>query len=252
MNSGFPEFADTKLLAHLLAGGDDYIRTKNNVVKGLALTRRLNPDAPEVVVFGKGPRIVARAKRFLESGVAVPAYIKRHVDRWQYLGQYRAIEIRTDALALSHFGRTRPPGSVAGALVLERADTEGVRVSGGAFPDSKTRDAIEAAAVNFVLAELSRRKYAVEDCQRENRGYDLLATKRGSRILVEVKGTDSAHPQFFLTRNEDKVGALETEWRLFVVCEARTTPSLHEYTYPAMLRKFDRQPLAWQCLPSDD
>jgi len=251
MTTIFPEFIDTNGLAKLLAGGDDYIRTKNNVVKGLALTRRLNPDAPEVVAYGKGPRVIARAELFLASGFPVPTYIKRQVNRWQYLGQYRAIDIRTEPHALKWYGRTRRPNSVAGALILERVDTESVQISGGGFPDSKTRAEVEAAAVTFALAELARRKFEVEDCQRENRGFDLLATKRGTRLLVEVKGTDSASPRFFLTRNEDRVGASEPDWRLFMICMARTSPLLREYTYAELVAHFNRTPLAWECTLGD-
>lgn len=47
----------TPELAEKLAGGDSYIRTKNNVVKGLAITTELNPEAPEVIVVGGGPNI---------------------------------------------------------------------------------------------------------------------------------------------------------------------------------------------------
>jgi len=47
----------TAELAKKLAGGDSYIRTKNNVVKGLAITTELNPEAPEVIVVGNGDRI---------------------------------------------------------------------------------------------------------------------------------------------------------------------------------------------------
>jgi hypothetical protein len=245
----YPEYVDTKRLGELLAGGDDYIRTKENVVKGLALTRALNPDAPEVVVFGKGPRVVARAELFLRSGQAVPAYIKRRVNHWQYLGQYRATDIQTAPVALAHYGRTRPANSVAGALLLERVDMERVQVSGGGFPDSKTREAIEQAAVQFVVKELDGRQYKVEDFQRENRGYDLLAQRPGSRLLVEVKGTDSVYPRFFLTRNENSVGRQDLDWRLFVVCEARSQPRLHEYTYAEMTTQFSMEPLAWQCEP---
>ena len=68
----YKRLVTTAELANLLAGGDDYIRTKSNRVLGLALRTDLNPDAPDFVVFGKGPRIISRAELFLSSGVAVP------------------------------------------------------------------------------------------------------------------------------------------------------------------------------------
>src|SRR2546426_1291277 len=71
----WPKFVTTNELAGLTAGGDDYIRTKRNEVKGLALRLDLNPDAPDAVVFGKGPQIEARAQRLVESGLTGPTYV---------------------------------------------------------------------------------------------------------------------------------------------------------------------------------
>jgi hypothetical protein len=251
MSTSYPEYVDTSQLAALLAGGDDYIRTKNNVVRGLALKRTLNPDAPEVVVFGKGPRVVSRAKLFLESGLAVPAYIKRETNLWQFLGMYRANDIRADKAALLHYGRTRKPGSVAGALVLERVDEEVVRVHGGGFADSKTRSEIEVAAVEFVVSHLKSQGFAVTDCQRENRGYDFVAIGADRTLYIEVKGTDSSTPRFFITRNERKAALTEPGWRLYVVTAARATPQLFEYDWIGATTAFRMEALAWECTLGD-
>ncbi|MBK9153420.1 MAG: DUF3883 domain-containing protein [Chloracidobacterium sp.] len=243
----YPNRLDTDQLATLLAGGDDYIRTKRNVVKGLALTRTLNPDAPEVVVFGKGPRVVRRAKLFLESGLTVPAYIKRTTNSWEYLGQYRAIEIRTDKEALRHFGRTRKPDTVAGALILQRMDTEHVSVVGGGYADARNRREIEEAAVKYCISVLVQRGFSITDCQRENRGYDIVATNGAHSLHVEVKGTDADFPRFFLTRNEARVAGELPTWRLFVVSMARSEPTHAEYTWQQLQDKFQMDVLAWEC-----
>ena len=108
----------TSELARATAGGDDYIRTKGNVVKGVALRRDLNPDAPDKIVFGKGPRIEARAQRFLDSGVVVPAYIKLGTNAWEYRGHYRATAIRRDSAIIRRYGSRRR--NVAGILFLRK------------------------------------------------------------------------------------------------------------------------------------
>ena len=46
----------------LTAGGRSYIRTKDNVVVGLAITKQKNPEAPRIVVVGDGPGIIKNAK----------------------------------------------------------------------------------------------------------------------------------------------------------------------------------------------
>ncbi len=123
-----------------------------------------------------------------------------------------------------------------------------LQVSGGGFPDPQTRKKVEVAAIAFVIQELTRRGFRVSDHQREDRGYDLLAVSPLSKLLVEVKGTDSSAPRFFLTRNEHRCSTKKAEWRLFVVSEARSAPLLHEYTAAEMHRQFALAPLGWECI----
>lgn len=238
----------TAELAKATAGGDDYIRTKNNEVRGLALRLDLNPDAPDVVCFGKGPRIEARARLFMDSEVAVPTYVKRATDAWEYLGEYRATALRKDQATIDRYGSNREAGTVAGALFLESVSEPKVQVSGGGFADPETRKEVEVAAIAFVTRELKGRGFRVHDHQRENRGYDLLAASKSGSLLVEVKGTDASEPRFFLSRNESLCSRKQVEWRLFVVCNARSIPLLLEYTADQMHRQFTFDPLAWECV----
>jgi len=244
------KYLTTAELAKATAGGDDYIRTKNNEVRGLALRLDINPDAPDVIIFGTGPRIQARAQLFLDSGRAVPTYVKRDYGKWEYLGEYRATAIRRDKATIDKYSARRSgyDGTVSGVLFLESTAEPKVQVSGGGFADPETRREIEAAAIGFVTRELERRGFRVEDHQRENRGYDLLAVSALSRLLIEVKGTDCIEPRFFLTRNERRCSA-QSGWRLFVVCGARSAPRLSEYTGDEMHRKFTLDALAWECTP---
>ena len=239
----------TAELKSATAGGDSYIRTKNKMAVGLALRQDINPDAPNVVIFGKGPRIEASAALLARQGHAVPTYIKNGVNDWRYVGRYRAVRLSVDAADIARYGSSRPPGSVAGLLFLERVDEPELTVQGGPYGDAQTRKEIETAAIDFVTAELCRRGYAVQDRQRDNCGYDLLATSAQGRLVVEVKGTDAPEPRFFITRNECRSSTDETDWRLFVVTTARRAPSLHEYDGDEMRVRFALDPLAWEAIP---
>lgn len=66
---------DTQELASRLAGGDCYIRTKNGEVKGLAVTVRRNPEAPEVII---PPHSSGCRMRVLNRGVAGTDPHQRH------------------------------------------------------------------------------------------------------------------------------------------------------------------------------
>ena len=247
----YPNTTTTAALAKLLAGGDDYIRTLDNQVRGLALRTDLNPDAPDFVVFGRGPRIVSRAELYLSSGAAVPVYIKLTTNSWRLAGLYRAVDILRDTRSIAKYGACRPKGSVDGVLQLERADSDDVVLGGTGFPDAKTRRAVELAAVEFVSKTLTSKGFSVTDVQRDNRGYDLLAVNGKRRLLVEVKGTDLSFPRFFLSRNELSCAQREAEWRLFVVVSARDKPKLLEYTCAAMQKAFRLEALSWQGIPAD-
>jgi hypothetical protein len=238
----------TAELAIRTAGGDDYIRTKGNEVKGLALNPSLNHQAPNVVVVGKGPRIEARAKRFLKSGLTVPTYMKRGTNAWELIGDYRAIDYKTDALTIRKHRGDRPFDEVAGILFLERTDETTVDVRGGGFADSKTRKEIEQAAIKFVTDHYKAQDYTVESRESQNLGYDLLAVKASTTLYLEVKGTDGTSPRFFLTRNECKCAGQEANWRLLIVTKARTTtPELQILTIQEVKRMFKLDPLAWEC-----
>ena len=240
----------TKELAQATAGGDDYIRTKNNVVRGLALNRDYNPDAPEIIVFGQGPNVQARARLFFNSGLAVPTYIKDGVNAWRYVGKYRATRISDDRAVVQKYGtrRRRYAEFAAGVLFLEPAFEPIVEVSGGGFADPQTRKEVENAAMKFVTDELVGRGYQVHDHHRDNGGYDLLAVSASERLLIEVKGTNSLEPRFFLTRNERRCSAKNNQWRLFIVCNALgSKPVFHEFAAEEMHKRFSLDPLAWEC-----
>ena len=241
---------DTASLTEHTAGGTDFIRTRGGVVRGIAIRRDLNPEAPEVVLVGSGKQRQQRARKYYESGVSVPAFVKRETDAWEYIGNYRAVDYSESKPTIGKYTTgKRKPGTVAGVLLLEPETTQSVVVVGGGFPDSKTRKAIEGAAIDFVWTVLEDRLYRVEDRQPENQGYDLLATKGSERLMVEVKGTDAREPRFYLTRNEWVVGQQERDWRLFVVCAARTAPELHEYSASQVSQLFLLEALSWECRP---
>lgn len=242
-----PSWITTDELGIRTAGGDDYIRTKGGEVKGLALNPNLNHDAPSVVVIGKGPRIEARAKLFVESGLTVPTYMKRGTNAWELIGDYWAIEYKIDSATIRKYRGDRPLDKVAGILFLERTDETTVEVRGGCFADSKTRKEVEQAAIKFVTAHYETQGYKVESRESQNLGYDLLAVKASTTLYLEVKGTDGTSPRFFLTRNERKCAEQEADWRLVMVTSARAATQLQVLTIQEVEHMFSLDPLAWEC-----
>ncbi len=244
----WPHIVTTEELKNITAGGDSFIRTKNNEVKGLALNYDLNPNAPYVVLYGTTPRRIQLALLFAQSQVAVPVYIKQKVNQWQFAGLFKVREHITDPMLVPQYCNTRPVSTVAGVLLLENVVMpEVMEECDPMFPDPATRKAIEMAAVDFVIHHLEAQGYRVEDLQAAKVGYDIRALKDNRQLLVEVKGTDSPQPRFFLTRNERKCSESNADWRLFVVSQARVMPTLHQYTPAQMWEAFNADPFAWEC-----
>ena len=247
----------TKQLEQATAGGDDFIRTAKGRVVGLALRLDLNPDAPDVIIVGKGIRRELRARLVASQGGTAPTYLKRGVNAWEFVGDYGPYVYKDDAATVQRLVKLRKPNSVAGGLFLSTAaasakwadDDERNRLGNRGFPDAATRKAIEIAAVNFVTSKLTAEGFTVIDHQALNLGYDLLAQKGQRTLRVEVKGTDAPFPRFFLTRNEYKCSLIAKDWQLRVVCEARSNPKMLKYSADAMLKQFALDPLAWECTP---
>ncbi|GAB3216157.1 protein NO VEIN domain-containing protein [Pseudaeromonas pectinilytica] len=236
----------TDELAHELAGGDSYIRTKNNVVKGLAVTTEKNPEAPEIIIVGAGDRIIANAKLFLEQQQYVPVYVKQAVSSWKYLGSYKADRYSQDPEVIEKHRKHRPLGSIDGILFLSSSDELIVNVSAPSFPDAETRKKIELAAVQYVTTYYEEMGYSITDRQKDNCGYDLLAENSDETLKIEVKGTSAAENRFFISRNERSKSA-DPLWRLAIVTSALTNPSLEIFNSSEMERIFNFDALCWEC-----
>ena len=236
----------TKQLAEELAGGDSYIRTKKNIVKGLAITTDLNPEAPEIIVVGSGPRKIANAKLFVSQKQYVPVYVKQAVNAWKYMGKYKADRYSQDLDIIEKHRKSRPLAGLDGVLFLSPEPEDTVSVQPKNFPDPIQRKKVESAAINYVVAYFTNQGYKIIDRQKDNCGYDLFIEKGKKCLKIEVKGTSLNEQRFFLSRNERK-HSVDPNWRLAIVSDALTTPVLAFYNAREMEEEFDLEPLCWEC-----
>ncbi len=112
----------TDEIAEKLAGGQSYIRTKDGDVKGLAIRKDKNPEASDIILVGTGPKIVANAHLYLRSGKYVPVFIKRDVNKWEYVGDYKAVKYCRDAETIEKHRHHRLAENVDGILFLEKIE----------------------------------------------------------------------------------------------------------------------------------
>ncbi|MFC2992975.1 DUF3883 domain-containing protein [Halomonas tibetensis] len=241
---------DTKTLADRLAGSDSFIRTKNGEVKGLAVTTRDNPEAPEIIVVGKGPQIEARAELFLKSETTVPLYIKQGTNAWAYRSEYRATYFSRDPAVIEQYRRHRSLEDLAGILFLAEEDDLDAPVGAGCWSvDPQVRKAVEDAAVQRVITYLEQQtpQFKIQVRQKDNCGYDLLATRNDKALRIEVKGTAGTAAAFWLTRNE-RAGSVHPDWRLALVPNALADkPNEPEFfTALEMESAFELEPYKWR------
>ncbi|WP_281546966.1 DUF3883 domain-containing protein [Pseudoalteromonas sp. PAR1] len=236
----------TTQLSEKLAGGDSYIRTKNNIVKGLAITTKLNPEAPEIIVVGNGVNIKKRARLFVEQQEYVPVYLKKAANSWKFLGKYKADIFSQDPEVIEKHRKHRTAETVSGILFLSAEDSYEVEVNSSSFPDPLRRKKVELAAIEYVIAHYENQGYSISDRQSDNCGYDLFAEKNKAVVKIEVKGTSLDEQRFFLSRNE-RAKSVDPLWRLAIVSNALDTPELSIYSAEEMEKAFNFEPLCWEC-----
>ena len=100
------------------AGGDSYIRTRNNVVRGLAITLDKNPQAPKIIIVGDGVRIKENAELFKGTLTAVKTFIKHDTNKWEYVGKYKVEKYSKSSEIIEKYRRHRAAGKVTGIIFL--------------------------------------------------------------------------------------------------------------------------------------
>jgi hypothetical protein len=73
-----------------LGGGSKqaYLPNKDGLVLCACLRTNTNPGAPDVILPGDGPEIQRSSELLCEQKSAIPVFIKRGVNDWEYVGNY--------------------------------------------------------------------------------------------------------------------------------------------------------------------
>jgi hypothetical protein len=101
------------------AGGDSCFLHRDCTVVAIAMDPQKNPDAPHILLIGKGPQKERYAKLFQQAGTFVPTFVKEAVDQWKYVGKYRAINIENDIAVIKYNSHKSGRNDIWGVLNLE-------------------------------------------------------------------------------------------------------------------------------------
>jgi hypothetical protein len=111
------------------------------------------------------------------------------------------------------------------------ATTEVITVapSGAGYGDPLTNAKVEAAAMDLVATAYAAAGWAVSDVSMQKVGWDITVNRADQELHLEVKGVSGSKPTVLLTRNEYATAETDPAWRLVVVTQALTNPTLTEF-----------------------
>lgn len=102
--------------------------------------------------------------------------------------------------------------------------------------DVERRRRIETAAIKAVGAELEARGYTIKSVEKDNLGYDLVATRASVTLHIEVKGRSGGEVRADLSANEfDCLKEYESarnpsaHYRIAIVTDALVNPVIREF-----------------------
>lgn len=131
-----------------------------------------------------------------------------------------------------HYVRDVPRFEQRWSEHLARIQYQSARLGLARHPDAELRVKVERAAVAAVMAYFRERKYAVESYERDNIGWDLLATKDAELLQLEVKGLTGDRICVELTPNEyANMQRCRESYRICVVTTALADPHLVIFQY---------------------
>lgn len=123
-----------------------------------------------------------------------------------------------------------------------------------AYLSSERRKEIEDKAIEYVWNKYESLGYKIDDRQAHNCGYDLLATKGNKKLELEVKGTVSRSPRFFISRNEYAYAKQKDSkgWRLIVIYNIDGECEELELTRQQLEERFFMDALCWECTENNN
>lgn len=101
-------------------GVQEYLPHIGGDVVCACLKQSMNPGIPDTVLVGRGVNVEKYARVFAEQENYIPTFIKRAVNDWVYVGNYRVKELSEDLADIERLSREAGRTDVVMILRLER------------------------------------------------------------------------------------------------------------------------------------
>lgn len=170
--------------------------------------------------------------------IFVPARQRRSGESWP--GQQKVFYPKPKSQALRRLTETLwdiDRRSSSGAKASKASNDKGGKAGRSAWQaDVEKRRQIEVPAVKTVGLHLEGLGFTVQSVEKDNLGYDLVATRGDETLHVEVKGRSGTDVIAELSVNEfdclsryQRLRKTEKHYRIAIVTDALAKPVIHEF-----------------------
>lgn len=101
--------------------GGIFLPTRDGRIVCGCVTTTMNPEAPECILIGDKPRVVARADKMADQGGAIPIFVKRGKNQWEYRGIYDFVRLTKTPSDFLDLAAEAGRNDIVAALYFRRA-----------------------------------------------------------------------------------------------------------------------------------
>lgn len=76
-------------------GGSYLPQSRQGILCG-CFTTTLNPEAPDTILVGNGPKIIGKAEKLASQGGSIPVFLKKGTNQWIYQGVFELVSYSKD------------------------------------------------------------------------------------------------------------------------------------------------------------
>lgn len=107
-------------------GGDaksgTYLPQSQQTILCGCFTTTMNPEAPECILVGNGPRILGKAEKLAAQGGSIPVFLKIATNQWAYKGTYELLSFSKNLSDFEAKAVAADRNVVAAALFFRRIE----------------------------------------------------------------------------------------------------------------------------------
>ena len=107
------------------AKGGTYLPQKGQTILCGCFNKEKNKTPPECVLVGNLPKVLAKAEKLAVQGGAIPVFLKKETNQWEYKGMYEFLSFSKNPADFISQAEEMDRHNVAGALFFRRVEDQG-------------------------------------------------------------------------------------------------------------------------------